>query len=75
MGPWAEPDLGTLYLVYDEDGLPYAICTYLVIDIEDVEAWPSCDKDVDTLLWAYDAWPLGRTVAQLERDARVDTLE
>lgn len=39
MGPWADPDLGTLYLVYDEDGLPYAICTYLdlVIVIEDVD--------------------------------------
>lgn len=69
---WTEPDLGTLYLLYDEDGLPYAIVTYLdlVIDIEDVDLWPSCDEDVETLLWAYDAWPLGRTVAGLERDAR-----
>lgn len=71
---WTEPDLGTLYLLYDEDGLPYAMATYLDLVMlateDDVDLWPKDAGDVEILLWAYGAHETGRTVAQLERAIR-----
>lgn len=69
-----EPDYGTLYVLLDEDGMPYAMATYLDLVMlateDDVEIWPKDASDVELLLWAYDAHETGRTVAQLERAIR-----
>lgn len=66
---WSEPDYGTLYLLNDEAGIPYALATYLdlvmFVTQEDISLWPQSADDVEYLLWSFDACETGRTVREL----------
>lgn len=68
---WVEPDWGSLYLVCDGYGVPWAVCTYcdMIVGVG-VDIAPCDEEGYETLLFAYGAEPLGRTVAELMREAR-----
>lgn len=53
---WEPPSPDTVFVCYDEQGVPARMCLYMDILAEiDVDLWPTCQYDFDLLMFAYNA--------------------
>lgn len=57
---WTLPDLGSFYLLCDDDNQPVAVCRLvdLLCCLESCDDWPSNQYEYDDLLFAFNAWEL-----------------